>query len=1455
MKQGKVGYISKPVLDGVRGFEDAQKLKMEGLIDSLITFDYFANFHLDPSTSVSSVYAVAFNIISRGTPTLASPFLESALSKSTGLTQENSNEFEIEFGRSESFDLNSVVRALHPIDSRKKNRRDYVNTDVLDSTFERDFLFKYIPESESYLPLVLDFQRARNTLGASNGNLGRVDFSLQIPYFDNDVRQNRYKKDTEVRFQKKYIVEVDGRRYHDLKIDALKDFELAELPNNTQHVREDTLFQDVYSFLRTISREDYLKILKTNFSKGLDDLLNYYLLMLTPLGVGRIQYLILKYLMSVSAKSLKGKLKLAVIERDLPCAALAIQDLEQLLSRLNSLVDESIEIPQIELSIYSSKEFVNHDLHLGVPTNLISGFKADGFDLVLDITLLSRFFTVRHTPEVKHNSLIVIGNSHYEDTSQKHSFISAESIKYKELVVEKDNEEYEEIPQTVDNLEYFIQLFFRKRKFRPGQLPILNRALRGKSVIGLLPTGGGKSLTYQLASLMQPGITVVVDPIRSLMLDQYNSLVKIGINRAEFVNSSKSGSERRYIQKSLTEGQLQFLFVSPERYVIKSFRDSLFEATQNEFYFSYAVIDEVHCVSEWGHEFRADYLKLGKNIVQFTKTKTGKSIPLFGLTATASYDVLADIERELEIQEDDGNAIVRYENTVRDEVNYQILQSSIPSHKLENLNPRAIRSEIGERKQKAAVRWIQDLQSRLTSFQPALPDILKTSFDSYLPDSIRKITSDQEYIQDQLKRLGLDDKTFNKDSKVEKVGSTEIEKTSFNSAIVVFCPHRTGALGVESFARIFEKDIPSESIGTFMGASDSVNSEEIDRASFENQEKFLANEQSIMVATKAFGMGIDKPNVRATVHANVPGSIESFVQETGRAGRDKKLSISAVFYSPKVHLKDDNEFFNDREVLDFFHRKSFKGKIKERQVIYELRNKITYPSASRLHLLQVEIAERLDKANIKLNINNNTLYLNDAEDNSYLGRMDLKSLAFSSSHELRSINSNDLTLIAALIKSRIESQSIDSRSSWLQDTVGIEPASGIETRLLEASYGEEIQMKIAFSNTYVSRKVDRIFILNADHFNKVLTVPVIKKLLLENQLSQESISNTLSNAVENDATFDQFIHSLTDSENLLVELMDETLERAYYLPRDKSDTAKAIYRLASIGVIDDYTVDFQNHIYYVTAIKKKPDQYFKNLGLLITRYTSRGFAEIQIERLHQEYDPLIENGKATEIGVCINYLTDFVYGQIADKRAQAIDDMINLCETALRIEDPFKQNSEIKDHIYYYFNAKYSRLNNFALKDDGEKTPASFFDDKEMNTFDLINKYLDLTEWDRTASLKTNIKHLRGACMRMLRVLPDHAGFRILKAYALIVLSENTQGLLKEAQKELLDGLVRWQQEEADLSVMEQFDLIEKKILSHINNKLVREVLSTVRSTFRIKYYAQWTSKFSNQFTKGLNYA
>lgn len=623
-------------------------------------------------------------------------------------------------------------------------------------------------------------------------------------------------------------------------------------------------------------------------------------------AVARIQKTLIEAIISERLDINKQEWSILVIEDKTSVAKISIEGFSETYHNLIALTNDYDEMVLPRLSVSTKKDASSKkkydaviDVSIDQPCNAkdvsFSDFKASN----------DCYFIVRSSERVYADRILY----------------TTERISYKPLVERNSQGVYNRIEENCSKLRYFLNLIFRKEDFRPGQLPILNRALQLKSVIGLLPTGGGKSLTYQLAAMLQPAVTLVVDPLKGLMKDQYDGLLNTGIDCISYINSdiTKNFKEGRRRELALTGSQVQIMFLSPERLSIHRFRNVLRSMRESGVYFAYGVIDEVHCVSEWGHDFRLAYLHLGRNLFNYVLPKKveGKDnhISLFGLTATASFDVLADVQRELSgtnafsLEED---ATVRYENTNRLELQYNVVEvDAKDANKAWG---------VGDIKEKKLLEVINDATQKIVDIQ-----------DNSAVKYIKERFIERENL--------IDPAIVNKiqDAKLDvDVENGWYKQTNTDTAGIVFCIRASEKtnLSVPSVeATLREKGLSS--ISTFKGGDDT-----------EYQDAFLKGKTCMMVATKAFGMGIDKSNVRMTFHLNYPGSLESFVQEAGRAGRDKKMALATIMYSPEKYwvknVKTDKwqDFSADYINNKFFYDSNFLGEAFELYVMELLINKL-----------------------------------------------------------------------------------------------------------------------------------------------------------------------------------------------------------------------------------------------------------------------------------------------------------------------------------------------------------------------------------------------------------------------------------------------------------------------------------------------------------------------------------
>lgn len=1548
--QFQAGYILDGVNDSLKRLDKSKEVK--GLLKHLSCFDIETNCNIS-SNSADSFTSVIHNIIVRGIPTRPSIFIENEFLEIFQKFKKDDSDFTKLLGNIKyeskltEEEQNSIFSALHIIDPRiKLNKVNY--NGQLGSDFEKDFITKYLPENDiEFLAQVLEPQRKLSTIVkpevAPSVNSQQVDFSIEFPYQQYEdatvfgEKKRRY-------YNRGLVLEIDGERWHSSEAQKLLDKWRDNCVNgNKWEVKRIKKVEDVKNFVTTINTSASLSILKQNYKKNLsDNWLDILQLTLSPFAIARVQKTIIELILSNNLDLRAKQWSILAIERDVPCVALAIEDLKQHFHNLFALAGKEQHFPEIDLQVLSTEEFAISKLHKTKP-ELINKFRNEKeFDLIIDISVLLRRGIVKTEIPFNGKNKAIIRSSHYVNSQRK--LYTSDFIDYQPVTTKLENETYEAIPEAEQSLTYFLQNIFRKESFREGQLPILNRALQGKSVIGLLPTGGGKSLTYQIASLLQAGVTMVIDPIKSLMQDQYDNLVKNGIDCCNFINSKLTREEKTIATNQVTESKVLFTFVSPERLQIEEFRLSLQDMYKNNVYFSYCVIDEVHCVSEWGHDFRTSYLSLGRNAIEHCKTKNKQTIPIFGLTATASFDVLSDVERELSINEIDTEAIVRFENTNRTELQYQIVNTAVDFErdekfkfilpdKSELLLP--IQPIKGDIKQQTAL----EKQSSLIKLVDLVPDKLLTlneQSDLILGWTLKAFYSDQydeKNISETEKKALI--KKLLPNIKIENFDkntfydSSEYHNTSiYKNGGIVFCPHRTHLFGVTDKFKFdkYDDDIYDEQgniihrrgdfvldengnkvklplhkrkavadalvrtgkyeVGVFMGSSDEDEKvgKEIETESFDNQRKFIENEQNIMVATKAFGMGIDKPNVRFTVHVNIPASIESFVQEAGRAGRDRKMALSSIlfnqqkvaifnqkcfetlesemseealkllkklknqkFYKEEVPeilkaigneeliqnekkiLESLGEIFTDKDNLLFFHNNSFKGQEKELVVINELLEEILLPNKNKLWELSEELNEETGEEGLRLSVFNNWLNIFDGN-NGKIGGINLVNLNRSFHNIVCSQKySNQIinVVISKIQDKHIEFNNVELLKQWLEVRGSEVSESGIEQRLNEIDFHQEVnpEIVIPFANKYADKNIFH------EEFKELF-----KKTITENA-SDEVIFKSI------EGTFENYLKNVKEKLNIEIETEDrdlEILKKLYYSPRKKPDTDKAIFRLSSIGIIDDYTVDYNKNCYKIRILKKTDDEYIEHLKVFMRKYYSSNRVESEIKNVYTAKGNSI-------LQKCLSYLTDFVYKEIEAKRLRSIEDMILACQIGMQENG----NEELKDFIHLYFNSKYAKENHKIDTENYSLTKDT--DNAKEYSFDILWKYIEATTSDPSGAQKDNTKHLRGATLRLLRTEPRNGALLLLKAYSLFVLGIGTnKNIENEARESLTLGFKLFREKYTNLTFEELSQNIERyktEIIKNANDsEEVAKILEVIIEELYLEFHNDWLRNFNQKY-------
>jgi len=429
-------------------------------------------------------------------------------------------------------------------------------------------------------------------------------------------------------------------------------------------------------------------------------------------------------------------------------------------------------------------------------------------------------------------------------------------------------------------LDFFARRYFPLSELKSEQLVLLERALLGQSGLGILPTGFGKSLIFQLYALLTPGITLVVSPLRSLMRDQLDRIRRLGLICA---GSASDFSERGGAYPRL-------LLLSPERIQIKSFEVRL-RAMVEEGLIAGLVIDEAHCISEWGHDFRPAYLQIGR-WWRSLEAASGRSIPLIALTATASKAVRNDICATLGL---DASSVV------------QLASSDRP-----NLSLSVHTSKGGRAKEKLLERVLKEL----------IPTALGLGPEELIPPSPQPIYPHAGIV------FGIYANPHGKSTLSEGVHHIarvirervvpEAEMVQVHASTPpTLCPH----CGSPFYRQEGQGSRCLECGATFSRHKEAPGWE---KAILERQDAFQENRFPLLVATKGYGMGIDKRNIRFVVHYGLSSSLEGYYQEAGRAGRDGAHAHIALIYVPPSPACLDEHLHHHREPPCVSDPKNFK---------------------------------------------------------------------------------------------------------------------------------------------------------------------------------------------------------------------------------------------------------------------------------------------------------------------------------------------------------------------------------------------------------------------------------------------------------------------------------------------------------------------------------------------------
>lgn len=729
------------------------------------------------------------------------------------------------------------------------------------------------------------------------GDKGLDYLKPQVPFIDSIGKRRRI--DFVITGELKYAIEIEGKTYHDPSA-------ISENKHDDDVFRQQSLSEQGYKVIRitynllanTNLQKEHLmneffkdsilrKLIEkkpniTEVDERMVDLVAFY-----NEDFPSFQLNVLRIFAENPDLLQEKHLNIKISKSDNGLLTLAIADFIELLEKIIDFYDLQIELPEIRI-------ITDHSTSHSYRSIIKKYFQNDNyFNDYIDSTIAGKY---------KSNQIFI------ENADKKEATLNPEiSINENNIILATTNETdflpYTEIYDKIkyfaeDNLsiiyppnpkadviEYFLLRLFGFTELREGQKEILKNVISGKNILAVLPTGYGKSLCFQLPAMLIPGMAIVVTPLKSLMFDQVLSLENFGFKNTAFISSQLDFSEKEELSTKIKANKIKILYISPERFQSRKFLAEM-QAFLERGIINYFIIDEAHCISEWGHDFRLSYLSLKIIVERLKRSNLQSNIPIIALTGTASLAVKNDIIEVLGLNNEE---VLPSRMMNRKELSFEVVKTNgeniadkISSYIIDKL-PKILKIDLFKSKNEtyADAGIIFTITSGTTQSFSALD--MHKSIQGRLPGKAKA-----RYYFSKAPTICPIHQTYN----VEKF---------YNKCAKCHSPFKQDKKACPKCKSMEKYFVKSKFYCPECNKEYNYNESYYENAEWEKeklkiQKDFKKNKFPVLVATKGFGMGIDKPNIRFVVHNTMPISLEGYYQEAGRAGRDKQKAHSVIFH-------------------------------------------------------------------------------------------------------------------------------------------------------------------------------------------------------------------------------------------------------------------------------------------------------------------------------------------------------------------------------------------------------------------------------------------------------------------------------------------------------------------------------------------------------------------------------
>ncbi len=699
----------------------------------------------------------------------------------------------------------------------------------------------------------------------------------QVPF--RDSRRIERRIDFVLDGEKRYALEVEGKTYHDgpdrFDREKARQRELLQAGFHYFPLTWSDIEQgEAQSTLRSLIEQDpLLRPLLEPAATG--DLLTLaWLLTALPQRYPVAQRAAFALLARAIERGLP-RITIAEVDGSLPILTLALIDTLGLVERVAEFYGIAVKLPELAAYRVAPR---NPDLQERLLQAVLQTDRAPEARLDVPRTAI-RLVTVDTVPDDLPENTVIVADDRSAVPNAR-SFADLDGWGRRWIARWPDLPDRHPAPTGVHRptLDYFTRRYFQVPELKDEQINLLRRLLRGQDALGILPTGFGKSLVFQLYSVLSPRVTLVISPLKALIQDQIGALRRLGWTGVDAILSTDATEQRqRRLDELFHNGSYRLFYIAPERLQIKTFYDEL-RTTLHDTPIGALVVDEAHCISEWGHDFRPAYLQIPR-LRQLLADSAGRRIPLLALTATASPPVREDLLTTLRLTPDD------------------LLQTASSDRRNLSLSVHPVPAQAGAKRQ-ALARLLTDQLPRALG-QPPGYDLFMETEDGRYPDAGIVFAM---YADPHGKTTFAEGTAEIAAQLRQTLGLTDTQVQTHASRVPKVCPE----CGSHDYWPASDQEkLAAHVQGTALlcrnGQHLFQQSRKVANWEITLQQRHQAFQQDqfpLLVATKGFGMGIDKRNISFVVHHAFAGGLEGYYQEAGRAGRANQRAHVALLYIP-----------------------------------------------------------------------------------------------------------------------------------------------------------------------------------------------------------------------------------------------------------------------------------------------------------------------------------------------------------------------------------------------------------------------------------------------------------------------------------------------------------------------------------------------------------------------------